>query len=71
MELALEEGVQVSQTKDMRAGGLSLTSDRKSDDGSTGWPTQSSAGELTLVVQIRDSQQADQLSYHPGPDQGL
>ena len=28
-------------------------------------------GELALVVQIRKSQHADQLSYHPDPDPGL
>lgn len=31
----------------------------------TEWARLSSAGEL-LVVQIRESQQGDQLSYHPG-----
>lgn len=30
-----------------------------------------SAGELALVVPIRESKQADCLSYHPGPDPGL
>lgn len=40
-------------------------------DVSIGWPSQSSSGELTLVVQIGDSQLADHLSYHTGPDPGL
>jgi hypothetical protein len=38
--------------------------------GSIGCASGSSAGELTLVVQMC-SQQADLLSYHPGPDPGL
>lgn len=40
-------------------------------DGCIGWPSQSSTGKLTLVVQIRESQQTDHLSYHPGLDQEL
>ena len=40
-------------------------------DGSIGWPSQSSAGELTLVVWIRERWRDDQLSFHPGPDSGL
>jgi hypothetical protein len=53
--------------KDVRAEELDLFP----ADGSTGWSSWSSAGELTLVVQIRQSQCIDQLSYHPGPDPGL
>ena len=34
-----------------------------------GWPSQSNVG-VTLVLQIRESQHADQLSYHPGPNPG-
>jgi len=30
-----------------------------------------SAGQLSLVVGMRQSQQADQLSYHPHPDPGF
>jgi hypothetical protein len=36
-----------------------------------GWPSQSIAGELALVAQIKESWQAIQLSYHPGPDPWL
>jgi hypothetical protein len=39
--------------------------------GSTRWPGWSIAQELPLVVQTRESWQADRLSYHPGPDLGL
>jgi hypothetical protein len=37
-------------------------------NGGIQWPSQSSAGEFALLVQIRESQQAEQLSHHPGPD---
>jgi hypothetical protein len=37
-------------------------------NGSIGWPSQSSDGEITLVVQTRESQQTDHLSYHPDLD---
>lgn len=50
----------------MTAGGLILPL----DDGGTGWPSQRNAGEQALVVQIRDSQQADQFSYAPRPRSG-
>lgn len=40
-------------------------------DGGTGCPRQNSAGELVLVVWVRESLRADQLSCHPGPDPGL
>jgi hypothetical protein len=43
----------------MRAGALTLPP----VDGDTGWPSWSSAGELTLVIWIRESH-ADQLNYH-------
>lgn len=33
--------------------------------------SQNNAGELTLVVTMRESQQADQLGYYPGPEPGL
>jgi hypothetical protein len=39
--------------------------------GSTGWPSWSSGWELTLMVQIKESQWTDQLSYHPGPEPEL
>ena len=35
-----------------------------------GWPSYSSVGEFTVVLEVRESQQVDQLSYHPGPDPG-
>lgn len=38
---------------------------------SDGNASQNSAGELALVVQIRESQYADQFSYYSGPDPGL
>jgi hypothetical protein len=40
-------------------------------DGSIGWPTESSSGELVLVVWIRESWCTDQLSYQPGQMQGF
>lgn len=41
-------------------------------DGIIGWSTYYSiAGELALGVCITKNQPADQLSYHPSPDQGL
>ena len=51
----------------MRAGEMTLPP----TDGGIGWPSQSSAGELALVVQIRESRCTGQLSYNPGPDPGL
>lgn len=39
--------------------------------GGIGWPSQSSAEELALVVWIRESPQAYQISYHSDPDPGL
>lgn len=36
--------------------------------GSFRWPIQSCSGDLTLVVQIIENLQTDQLSDHPGPD---
>ena len=44
----------------MRAGELTLLY-------ASGWPSQSSAGELALVVQIKESRWDDQFSYHLGP----
>ena len=35
------------------------------------WATWGSAGELTLVVRVRESPWANQLTYHPGPGPGL
>lgn len=37
----------------------------ESTHGCIGWSSQSSDGELALVV-LREGQHADQLSYHPG-----
>jgi hypothetical protein len=37
-------------------------------EGEVGWPSWNSARELSLVVQIKESQHADQLSSHPSPD---
>lgn len=37
------------------------------DNGSLGWPSWSSTGEFTLVVQIRESLHADKLSYPREP----
>jgi hypothetical protein len=51
----------------MRAGELTLPPAY----GGFGWPSQSSTVEFTLMVQIREKQRADQLSYDPGPDPGL
>lgn len=31
-------------------------------------PLAGQAGELVLVAQVQESREADQLSYHPGPD---
>jgi hypothetical protein len=45
----------------MRTGELSLPP----ANGGIGRPSQSSAGELALVVWKRESQRADQLSYQP------
>lgn len=39
-------------------------------DGGIGWSSRNSAGEFSLVVQIREIWQADQLRYNPGPDPG-
>ena len=36
-------------------------------NGNTGWLSWSSAGELALVVQMRERQRGEQLSEHPGP----
>ena len=58
--------VQVSQPKVRRAGELTLPW----ADGGINWPLGSSAGELALVV-LDKSRQADEHSYHPGPDQEL
>lgn len=38
---------------------------------SVGWPSQSSAEELAVVVQIRESWRAVLLGFYPGPDPGL
>ena len=35
------------------------------------WPSQSSAEELSLVMQVRERPCADQLNNHPDPDPGL
>jgi hypothetical protein len=51
----------------MRAGVLPLPP----ADGGIKWPSQSSARELALVTQIRESWCVDQICYHPGPDPGL
>lgn len=56
----------VSGSEGKRSGELSLPPAQ----GSTGWPTQSSAGELSLVVRVRGIQQADQLRYHQAQIQG-
>lgn len=53
----------VNQPKIMKAREVPLPP----SDGRIGWPSQKSAGGLTLVVQIRERQQADQLSTRPGP----
>ena len=63
----LEVWVKMSLPGGMRIGELTLPP----ANGSVGWTIQSSAGELALMVQIRESWWADQLSYHPGPDLGL
>lgn len=64
MELALDEWVQVRPPKGMRAGGLTLSL----ANGSIEW---SRAEKLVLVAQLRESWQADELSYHSGLDPGL
>jgi len=53
--------------KGIRAGELTLPP----ADGVIGWPSQSSAGKLALVVLMQENWQADQISYHPGPDARL
>ena len=40
-------------------------------DGAIGQPSWSHSGELLLMVKIGECWQADQLSYHPGPDPEL
>ena len=57
--LALEVWVHASWPEGTRAGELTLPP----ADGSTGWSSLSTAGELSLLVQIRKSWWADQLSY--------
>jgi hypothetical protein len=42
-----------------------------SSDAGIVWPSGSSSGELALVVQIRESQQLDQLNYYSGLDPGF
>ena len=49
VELALEVWVQVKSPKDVRAGQILPPA-----NGSIGWPSPSSAGELTLVVLIKE-----------------
>jgi hypothetical protein len=51
----------------MRLGELALPP----ADGVIGWLCWSSARELPLVVQIRESLQTNLLSYYPLPDPGL
>ena len=63
VELALEVWVTLRCPGGMRRGELPLPP----ADGSIGWPSQSSAGELALVVQIKESRWDDQFSYHLGP----
>lgn len=52
MELVLEVWVQVSQSQGHESKRVNIAS----CNGGMGWPRQGSAGELTLVVLIRDSQ---------------
>lgn len=51
----------------MRMGRLKLSL----DNGSIGRPSRSIIWELFLVIQVRESQRADQLSYNPGLDLSL
>lgn len=67
LELALEAWVLVSHPECRRVGELTLPP----ASGSTGWQSWSSAKDLDLVVQMRESQWDDQLSFYPGPDPGL
>lgn len=64
MELALEVQVHMSQPQGMRAGKLTLLPAH----GGIGVLSQSSAGEITLVLQIRESRYTDRVGYHSGPD---
>ena len=66
VELALRAWVQVSQQEDKRARELTLL-----PDGSFGWLSQKSAGELILVVQIREGGGGQKLSPPlPSKDHG-
>lgn len=67
VELVLEVWVRVSQLR----GHESRRADPASKDGSIEWPSQNSAGELSLVVRIRERQCADQVGCHSGSDPGL
>lgn len=70
MEVALEEWAQINCPEGVRARELTLPP-ADGWHGDIDWPSQNSVGEFTLVVWVRESRQADQLSYHPGPDPGL
>jgi hypothetical protein len=59
--LTLVERAWVRWPEGIRAGELAFSPTK---DG-IWWPSQSSAGELALVVWIRKSRQADQPSYSP------
>ena len=66
MKLALE-GIGIGEPPEgRRAGQLNLPP----ADGGTGWPSQSSAGELGLVVPIKESWWAVQLSTTQAQIQG-
>jgi hypothetical protein len=67
VELAPEAQVQVSQSQGCESRRVTLPP----ADGSFQWPSWSSAGELILVIWLRESLHADQLSYHPCTDPGL
>jgi hypothetical protein len=61
VELVLTAKAWVNQLQGMRARELTLPP----TDSNTGWPSQSSE-ELSLVVKIKESWRADQISYLPG-----
>lgn len=62
MKLTLEAWVaQKAGPKGLSAGEMTLPS----PGGSTEWPTLSSDGELTVVVQMLEGLRMDHLSYYP------
>lgn len=67
MDSTVELALHMSCSKGMRAGKLPLTP----AGGSVGWSSWSSAGELVLVVKLRETWHTDPLSYHPRPDPDL